>query len=285
MLAPSCVSLKSGKEKATVPSAQGQNQLRGWALMYPELANSNNGGAGEDPSAGLANAQGGMPSSTAPGMFDFSNMFAEGSAATGGLNWKKSASEAIQESRRTGKPLLTLITHYNSKPAQDMETTLLHSNPFRELSEGKMVLLRVDFFQEEVRRSDYYLALKERLRSKGYPTLVLTLPDGTEVLKLSGYKKEYQESYMRQLKSAMETMEAKIQERRSKMASQGYRTWKGKVGREVFARLISLDANKATFLNEWGDEFESFTNRLSAEDQEWIEQRRQQAEAARKPAP
>lgn len=210
-------------------------------------------------------------------MFDFSSMFAQGGASTGGLNWNRSASDAIEEARQKGLPLLTLITHYNSKPAQDLESTVLRSPEFHEITGGQVILLRIDYYLTEVRRSEYYQNLKQRLKAKGYPTLVLSLPDGTEILRLAGYKKEYHDSHLRQLRSSLKDLPEKITQRRATLTNQGYRLWKSKDQRDVFAKLIALDANKATFVGEWGIEFSTFTTRLSDEDQQWIEQRRQQS--------
>ena len=261
---------------------------RGWALMYPELmqgqapgAQSPTGNASpqgaEVLNAGPGDSAGGQ--SSAGGLFDFSSVLSSGSGPTGGLRWHPSATIALEESRREGKPTLILITHKMSKPAQEMENTLLLSPGFRELAKEKLVLLRVDYGNDRTRGSDMYETLKKQLKANGYPTLIMTLPDGTEMLRLSGYKSEYHDSYLEKITKAVEDMSKSVDERRKRLAREGYRLWKSRDGNEVFARLTALDANKATFMGEWGVEFKTFTNRLSEQDKLAIEQR--QAEAVK----
>ncbi|TLD72621.1 hypothetical protein FEM03_00660 [Phragmitibacter flavus] len=269
----SCGMLTKNRDVTAGPSVD-ENSPRGWALVYPELMNP--GGGQVDASGTMMAADGGTPSTAAPGLFDFSSVLPQSSAAMGGLAWHPSATVAIEESRQKGRALLTLVTHQSSIPAKQMENTLLRAPDFRRVAEQQLTLLRVDFSNTEARRSDYYQSLKKRLKASGYPTLVLTLPDGTEVLNLAGYKPEYHDSYLKRILHAAEKDVPKaIETRRERMEGQGYRNWHSKDGRDVFARLTKLDANQATFTGEWGNEFSSFTNRLSQEDQDWINQRRQ----------
>ena len=58
------------------------------------------------------------------------------------------------------------------------------------------------------------------------------------------------------------------------MESTGYRLWGAPNGEKIFAKLIGVDANQATFTGEWGGEFRTFITRLSEADQEWISKQR-----------
>jgi thioredoxin-related protein len=264
---------KNRQNKPAVGASDGAGSPRGWAMLYPELMNPE--GTPMDVSGTLSMApEGGTPTSAAPGLFDFSSIIPHNGTAMGGLAWHPSATVAIEESRRSGKPLLTLVTHQSSIPAKQMENTLLRQADFRRLATEQLTLLRVDFSNTEARRSDLYQSLKKRLNASGYPTLVLSLPDGTEILHLAGYKPEYHDRYLEKILKAVEKDIPKaVETRQQRLKGEGYRTWQSKDGRDIFARLIKLDANQATFKGEWGNEFSSFTNRLSQQDQDWINQR------------
>lgn len=252
-------------------------QPRGWALMYPELMQS----GGEAASAAVEDPSGGMGTPAAEGgMFDFSTLFQRGGVTSpGGLPWEVSAQTAIEKARTTGWPLLIFVTHQMSKPARELENTLLSSPAFRELAQDRLVLLRLDYSNSDTSGSEYYRAFKQRLKVRGYPALVMTLPDGEELLKLTSYKASYQQSYLKMLGHGFEVRDKAVAQRRETLKQEGYRFWKGREGTEVFARLTGLDANLGTFVGEWGITFKTFVNRLSEEDRNWILQR--QASAAR----
>ncbi len=63
--------------------------------------------------------------------------------------------------------------------------------------------------------SDFYQAFKDRLKVKGYPTLLVTLPDGTEVMRLSGYSNEYEVGYMLKLRESVASREKAMEVRRN----------------------------------------------------------------------
>lgn len=210
------------------------------------------------------------------GLFDFSNAVQGRSAAAARLAWQRSATVAAKQSRVTGTPLLICFTHRSSKTSQDMENTLLLQPEFRALAQESFVPLLMDFADQETSRSPMYRELKSQLSVRGFPVIIVTLPDRTEVLRLTGYKVDYVKSYVQKLKDAVTQAQKLMAARREKLEKkENYRTWKNKDGKPVFAKLIALDANMGTFQGEWGETFKTFLTRLSPEDQAWIEQRRQ----------
>jgi len=270
----SCKLLPGGKPEAAPAGVQVQGtipSLRGWALMYPELANGGN------PTASASVAGDGTPSEAEGGMFDFSGVVQTGATAPSRVPWNRSATDAIKQSRMTGRPLLTLFTHQMSQPAQAMENTFLLTPEFREMAGKDFVLLRLDFSDEDTARSDYYRDLKKRFKANGYPTLIVTTPDGKELSHVSGYKPEWQTRHPDSLKAAIISSKKASDARRKSLESAGYRTWKDKAGTPVFAKLNSVDANMGSFTGEWGEPFKTFLNRLSQQDQDWIASRRKDA--------
>ena len=239
--------------------------------MYPEAATARSSVA--TPGGGT---DGGTPSTAEGGMFDFSGVVQTGASpnAPGRIPWNQSATEATKKSRLTGKPLLVLFTHHMSQPAQSMENTFLLTPEFREIAEKEFVLLRLDYSDEDTARSDFYRDFKKRLKANGYPTLIATSPDGTELMKLSGYKTDWQPRHLQSLKAAVISAKTASDEHRKTLEKDGYRLWKNKTGAPVFAKLTRLDANMGTFTGEWGESFSTFLTRLSDEDQAFIAARR-----------
>lgn len=258
--------------EAVVPPAG----ARGWALMDPSLMKSEVPpvSPGEAGSAGGAIPEGGTAAIVEGGMFDFSTVMQSNSRGTSRVAWKQSAAEAVDQARLMGKPLLVFFTSQNSPAAITMERTMGLAEPFRVLTEQQFIPLRIDFSDKDTRDSEFYKAFKERLVPSGYPTMLVVLPDGTEITRLSGYKTEYQDSYIKRLQLAVDQSKKAVELRRTKMAKEGYRLWTNKKEVEVFARLSSLDANMGTFTGEWGNTFTTFITRLSDKDQAWIEEQK-----------
>lgn len=224
---------------------------------------------------------GGGGGATADGIFEFSNVVQTHAQGFGRVGWHSSLTTAAQQARTEGKPLLILFTHQMSASAQALENTLILTPEFRSLVEEKFVPLRINFGDTETRQSPYYRDFKARLEARGYPTIVVTLPDGAEVTKISGYNEKeggesssYRAAYLKKLQDSVTKGESLAEERRKKLESQGYRMWTAREGKPVFARLEALDANMATFTTEWGESFKTFLNRLSEEDKAQIELRR-----------
>jgi hypothetical protein len=270
-LARSKVNAKLQKQQQPAPDPD----RRGWALMMSdeEFANYKAASGPASPTAG-APAGAGAPGGEG-GAFDFSGMLPGQAGTATQVTWQRSATLAGSKSRSTGLPLLIYATHTGSQPCHDMESTLMVSPGFRTLAQERVIPLLIDYSDQDTSRSTMYRELKDRFNVRGYPVLIMTLPDGAEISRLSGYKKEYEKRYLESLQSAIGRAEKLTAERRAKLEKEDhYRTWKNKDGRPVFARLTALDANMGTFTGEWGETFKTFLTRLSEEDQAWIAERR-----------
>lgn len=258
---------------------------RGWGLMAdPKLTGSASPGPMAPGSAapGMPPGDGGSPASAeGGGLFDFSSVTANSTQSTSRVQWSRSAMDATELARRSGKPLLILVNSRNSPSGQSIENTLVLQPEFKKLTEETYIPLYIDFSDKATIDSDFYQAFKDRLKVRGYPTILVTLPDGTEVTRLSGYKHEYEVSYMLKLRESVAASQKAIESRRKRVLPPEYRAWTDKQGVVVYAKLDKADANMLNLTTEWGTKFTTFTNRLSSEDQAWIESER----AKREPAP
>jgi hypothetical protein len=266
------------KRGADASKNQADPERRGWGLTMSdeEWAKYKAGAAASTTTSADATPS---PAGATPGgeggAFDFSSMIPGHSTGPTQVIWLRSATQAGSKSRLTGTPLLIYATSTASQPCHDMEATLMASPAFRSLTQESFIPLLVDYSDQDTSRSTLYRELKSRFEFHGYPTLVVTLPDGSEVSRLTGYKKENEKKYLESLQAAVEKAGKMASERRAKLEKGGgYRMWKNKDGNPVFAKLTALDANMGTFTGEWGESFKTFLTRLSPEDQAWIAERR-----------
>jgi hypothetical protein len=270
------------KKQKKSEKADGQGEGEKPAGMEKGLRGLMNNGqalAGVSGAGGAAAGGGGM--AEGGGVFDFSNVVQTQVQGFGRVSWHSSLTTATQDARRTGKPLLILFTHQGSSSAQALENTLVLTPEFRTLVTEQFIPLRINYGDPDTRQSPYYRDFKAKLEAKGYPTVVITLPDGTEIERIAGYNQKsadessaYTKAYLKRLEIAVADSKKAVDARRQKMESQRYRMWTSKDGSKVFARLDTLDANMATFTTEWGEPFKTFLSRLSEEDQLQVAARR-----------
>ncbi len=200
-------------------------------------------------------------------MFDFSSSFQNTGPVPSAFRWNQSASEAIAQSKRAGLPLLILFTHQMSQPGVELESMLGSVPELNNASVPPCVPLRIDFANQDTARSDYYRALKARYQPHGFPVLIMTLPDGTEVARQTGYNSEWKSRTTQWVRSATDQSKKRMEARRKEMEKFGYRMWSDRQGKQVWAKLNGLEANQALFITEWGEPFRTFINRLSDADQ------------------
>ena len=151
-----------------------------------------------------------------------------------------------------------------------MDATLSNT-PDLNRDDPRFVALRLDFYDKETSGSEFYRALRDRYKVRGYPMLIVALPDGTELTRQSGSNKDWKNNVNHWLDDAAHRAQSGIDLHRQKLSGKKFRLWKNKDGQEIFARLESQDANKLVFTNEWGQTIHTFSNRLSEEDQKRIE--------------
>lgn len=236
-------------------------------------------GASTPPASGAADAVPGAPATAAAAgpapMFDFSSAFSSGGVPSRAAGWQRSGSEAVTEARRSGRPLLILASHHQTPTAARLEQMLNTAPEARRIGDD-FVALYVDYADRDTRESRYYRALQDRYRVRGYPVLIAALPDGTEVLRQSGYagdpraEAEWRRRTLQFIAAAAGQAAKAAAARRKRLETQGYRLWTAADGRPVFAKLESLDANQATFTGEWGETFRTFTSRLSEADRRFL---------------
>jgi hypothetical protein len=238
------------------------------SLRLPGIPDAPTGAA---PVNGMATGTASSSAASGSSLFDFSSAFANPSQNRN-AHWRRSGTDAIDEAKRRGLPLLIFFAHHSSPPALEMETALSNTADLTR-DDPRFIALRMDFYDKDTADSEYYKSLRDRYKIRGYPVLIATLPDGTELKRQAGCNKDWKNNVNYWLDDAAHRAKSGIDAHRQRLAAKKYRLWKNKDGQEIFARLESQDANKLVFTGEWGQTIRTFTNRLSEEDRQRIESR------------
>lgn len=101
-----------------------------------------------------------------------------------GISWRTNYAQARQEAREKQLPLLLDFTTEWCVHCQRMDATTFQDATVMSLLSKQFIPVKIDAAREQ--------ALVEALRIRGYPTLVLALPDGRIVHTLEGYHDAHQ---------------------------------------------------------------------------------------------
>lgn len=204
--------------------------------------------------------------------------------------WEHSESIARKRAVREGKPLLIWFTDSMRSPmCKALSRELFNDPAFNQWAEEHVIRLQVD---SQIRADDADLSLDEketklidirnyveRLRKQykilGNPNLVLVHPDGSVIGRYRGYQRGQAEVKWGELKQGVAVFQHSYGQWRAKMEKKGYRLWKDRKGRTVFARLTSYRDGTLTFIEPDGTRSKTHEKHLCDEDRAWIESQKQ----------
>jgi thioredoxin-related protein len=199
--------------------------------------------------------------------------------------WEESETIAKQRSVREGKPLLIWFTDSASSPmCKALSQELFSTNDFGNWATEKLVRLRVDanlkitdpdldLGSSEDRRvaiKNYGADLKKRYKVMGYPSLVLVSPSGEVIGRYRGYKRGDADFLWGQLKHGEAVSSEAYKGWRAGLEKKGYREWRDRKERKIFAKLTSYSKGTLTFIEPDGTRSKTQESSLSDKDQAWI---------------
>jgi len=192
--------------------------------------------------------------------------------------WEISFSVATKIAMREGRPLLVWFTDTQRSPLCKFLSGELFSTPAFESWAGEhLVRLRLDFNvkgeseDERLRKEAYLKELKQRYKANGLPLVLVMAPDGTVTGRYKGYKRGEPEFYFGRLKSAAKEAERHQETWLEKMGERGYRTWTGRQGNTIFARLLRYREGELLLVEPDGRKFRAREKNLSDGDRLWIQ--------------
>jgi Thioredoxin-like domain len=204
--------------------------------------------------------------------------------------WEQSETIAKQRSAREGKPLLIWFTDSESSPmCKALYQELFSTNEFGNWATEKLIRLKVDAYVKitdpdmdlgtaEDRRvlvMTYNAEIKKRYKILGFPALVMVSPNGEVVGRYRGYKRGGAEYLWGQMKHAEAVSAEATRGWRKGLEGKGYREWRDRKERKVFAKLISYSKGTLNLIEPDGTRSRTTEDKLGDEDRKWIaEQKR-----------
>lgn len=123
-----------------------------------------------------------------------------GSVAASG-NWETNYDNAIAKASSEGKYLLIDFTGSDwCPPCIKLKKDIFDKNTFKIYAKEKLVLVEIDFPRKK--KLDKILSeqnnqLMQIFAIRGYPTIIILKPDGTEITRHVGYKSGGVENYIK----------------------------------------------------------------------------------------
>jgi len=204
--------------------------------------------------------------------------------------WEQSETIARRMAVREGKPLLIWFTDSARSPmCKALAEELLNTPEFGAWASENLIRLRVDS-NIVVDDPDLSLADKEtllvdlkhyvnRLRKQykvlGNPVLVLCAPSGEVLGRYRGYKRGQADYHWGLIKQGEAASAVSHKAWRKALEQKGYREWRDRNDRKVFAKLVSYSEGTLTLIEPDGTRSRTQERKLSDDDRAWIaEQKR-----------
>jgi len=204
--------------------------------------------------------------------------------------WEQSETIAKHRAAREGKPLLIWFTDSARSPmCKALQEELFSTPDFEKWADEKLVRLRVDAHAQvddpdlslgdkESRLVDvknYVARMKKQYKVLGYPALILLNPSGEVIGRYRGYKRGDGDYTWGLIKQGEVASTHRYQTWRSSLERKGYREWRDRKNRKVFAKLVSYADGNLTLIEPDGTRSRTDEEKLSDEDRRWIaEQKR-----------
>lgn len=203
--------------------------------------------------------------------------------------WELSETIARQRAIQEGKPLLIWFTDSKTSPmCKALSQELFNRQDFADWADEKLVRLKVDsnvsgsdfvndssigLDEKETRRIDtinYAARLKKRYKVLGAPSLVLLNPAGAVIGQYRGYKRGESDFKWGLIKQGEASWAAKYESWKSGLEKKGYREWRDRKGRKVFAKLTAYSKGTLILIQPDGTRYKTEESKLSDADKAWI---------------
>lgn len=203
--------------------------------------------------------------------------------------WELSETLAKQRAIQEGKPLLIWFTDSKTSPmCKALSEELFNRQDFADWAGEKLVRLKVDsnvsgsdfvndesigLDEKETRRIDalnYAARLKKRYKVLGSPSLVLLNPGGEVIGQYRGYKRGQSDFTWGLIKQGEASWTAKYESWKSGLEKKGYREWRDRKGRRVFAKLTAYSNGTLVLIQPDGTRYKTEEAKLCDADKAWI---------------
>lgn len=199
--------------------------------------------------------------------------------------WEQSENIARRRAAREGKPMLIWFTDSARSPMCKALNEELFSTPdFEKWASEKLIRLRVDanvqvddadlpLGDKESRLVEikaYVARMKKQYKVLGQPVLVLLNPGGEVIGRYRGYKRGDADYTWGLIKQGEAASAHAYQTWRAALEKKGYREWRDRQDRKVFAKLTSYSQGSLTLVEPDGTRSRTHESKLSENDREWL---------------
>lgn len=199
--------------------------------------------------------------------------------------WEQSENIARRRAVREGKPLLIWFTDSARSPmCKALAQELFNTPDFEQWASEKLIRLRVDsnivvndpdisLDEKETRLVDlrhYVSRMRKQYNVLGSPVLVMCNPSGEVIGRYRGYKRGQADYYWGLIKQGEAASATANEAWRESLAQKGYREWRDRNDRTVFARLVSYSGGNLILIEPDGTRSKTHERRLSDKDRKWI---------------
>lgn len=199
--------------------------------------------------------------------------------------WELSESIAKRRSTREGRALLIWFTDSAQSPMCKALSQELFATPeFEKWATENLVRLKLDsnvkvedpdigLDDKESLRIDmqnHVAKLKKQYRVLGHPSVLMIGPSGEVVGRYRGYKRGDANYLWGQIKHAVNVSAESRRKWHADLEAKGYRDWKDRSGRSVFAKLTRYSNGDLTLIEPDGTRSKTREDHLSEADRLWI---------------
>lgn len=203
--------------------------------------------------------------------------------------WEQSETIAKRRAAREGKPLLIWFTDSARSPMCKALNEELFSKPdFENWASEKLIRLRVDanvqvddpdlsLADKESRLVDlknHVARLKKQYKVLGHPVLVMLNSAGEKIGQYRGYKRGEADFTWGLIKQGEAASSHVYQGWRASLEKKGYREWRDRQDRKVFAKLVSYSNGSLILIEPDGTRSRTNENKLSDADRTWINEQK-----------
>jgi hypothetical protein len=196
--------------------------------------------------------------------------------------WGESESDALRESKKSGKPLVIWFTDSErSSACKSLSNGLFTKSEFEEWAAENVVRLIVDQsvkgkdMEDDARKKIYVRGLKKKYSARGYPTLLVLAPSGEVIGRYKSYRKGQEDFIWGQLKQGVALAREGHKSWKSGLERKGYRDWSDSQGRVIFAKLAAYRDGELVLVEPDGQRARTHEDKLSAGDRVWIQQQKE----------
>jgi hypothetical protein len=188
-------------------------------------------------------------------------------AAPSPAGWSTDPPAAIRRAQANEQPMIFWFSDPRMPPDRMLAEQALDAPAMRALLADRAVGVRVDT-SSEPRKEElrYYASLRERLKPRALPTVLVLLPDGTELTRYVGYKADTAEGWLQRLERDLQRATTGWATHKTGLERQGFRAWTDRAGRTAFARALQRKNSDIQLVDAFGRRYWLPLERFSNDD-------------------